>query len=132
MFQELPPAYPREPMSRAEDEGDGAAAPSLVLERVRRNRTAVNYAEKAGDARSRPGEHISAVLAEADEQAPPTPSSSPKPNPEPDPFSGPCPGPCPASSPASSLDQSLPQPPTPAPDPSPRLQPLTPAPDSSP
>ena len=65
--QELPPAYPREPVSRMDYEED-APAPSMVLERVRRNRTAVNYAEKAGDARSRPAEHISAVLAEADEQ----------------------------------------------------------------
>jgi len=40
----------------------------LVLERTQRNRTAVNYRETAGDARSRPGEHMSAVLAEADEQ----------------------------------------------------------------
>lgn len=50
------------------DYEEDAPAPSMVLERVRRNRTAVNYAEKAGDARSRPAEHISAVLAEADEQ----------------------------------------------------------------
>lgn len=54
-------------MSRTDYEED-AAAPSMVLERVRRNRTAVNYAEKVGDARSRPAEHISAVLAEANEQ----------------------------------------------------------------
>ena len=50
------------------DYEEDAPPPSMVLERVRRNRTAVNYAEKAGDARSRPAEHISAVLAEADEQ----------------------------------------------------------------
>lgn len=56
-------------MSRIDNEDAAhAAAPSLVLERTQRNRTAVNYRETAGDARSRPGEHMSAVLAEADEQ----------------------------------------------------------------
>ena len=37
----MPPAYPREPVSKAE--GEEEAAPSLVLDRVRRNRTTVNY-----------------------------------------------------------------------------------------
>ena len=61
----MPPAYPREPVSKAE--GEEEAAPSLVLDRVRRNRTTVNYAEKAGDARSRPAEHVAAILAEAEQ-----------------------------------------------------------------
>ena len=65
---EPPRSYPKEKTVRADDDPDAPPAPSLLLEdRTRRNRTVVNYAEKAGD-RARPAEHVAAVLAEAGEQ----------------------------------------------------------------
>ena len=65
---EPPRSYPKEKTVRADDDPDAPPAPSLLLEdRTRRNRTVVNYAEKAGD-RARPAEHVAAVLTEAGEQ----------------------------------------------------------------
>ena len=65
---EKPTFYPRVKVSRTEEDEAARAALLLADREPRRSRAAINYAEKLGDNRGRPGEHISAVLAQAGEQ----------------------------------------------------------------
>lgn len=60
--------YPRAKVSRTAEDEAARAALLLTDREPRRSRATVNYAEKLGDVRGRPGEHISAVLAQAGEQ----------------------------------------------------------------